>query len=153
MSANSAVALLRELRRRHVLLEARNDRLRVRAPRGAVADRDRDALRACKTEILQRLVREEELLGLSLDEFARANYSIELTVPWLDETIWFVSRLDHVQDLVNDGVHRGRIWTARELKDLASIPRLADRDLVALSRLKLAFGGEVLSVAAKVSSS
>ena len=65
-----------------------------------------------------------------------------------ESTIWFVPRVEHIEDLVNDGANRGRIWTARELKDLSSVPSLTEQDLVALSRLKLAFGGEVLSVAA-----
>ena len=148
MSTSLATTLLADLRKRHVLVFSQGDRLRLRAPRGVVTQSDQDALRSLKTALLERLERETRLLTLSVDEFARQDYSIELGVHWLEETIWFVPRLDHVQDLVNDGVHRGRIWTARELKDLSSIPRLTEKDLVALSRLKLAFGGEVLSVAA-----
>ena len=53
---------------------------------------------------------------------------------------------EHIKTLVEEGVHRGRIWTACELDDLASIPPLTEQDLVALSRLKLALGGEVVSV-------
>ncbi len=148
MNRNAAVALLRDLRRQHVHIEARDDRLRVRAPKGTVSDRDREALRTWKPDILERLGQEEHLLGLSLDEFAGQDYSIELAVPGLEETIWFVPRVNFINDLVRDGVCRGCIWTARELKDLSSIPSLTEQDLVALSRLKLAFGGEVLSVAA-----
>jgi hypothetical protein len=111
-----------------------------------VSDRDRETLRDLKPDIVERLRQEQHLLGLSLDQFAKQDASIELAVPWLSETIWFVPRVQHIEDLVNDGVHRGRVWTARELKDLSSIPRLTGKDLVALGRLKLAFGGEVLSV-------
>ena len=146
MNRNAAGALLRDLRCQHVRIEARDDRLRVRAPKGTVSDRDREALRTWKPDILERLGQEEHLLGLSLDEFAKQDYSIELAVPWLEETIWFVPRADFINDLVRDGVCRGCIWTARELKDLSSIPSLTEQDLVALSRLKLAFGGEVLAV-------
>ncbi len=148
MSRNAAVALLRDLRRQHVHIEARNDRLRVRAPKGTVSDRDREALRTWKPDILERLGQEEHLLGLSLDEFAGQGYSIELAVPWLEGTIWFVPRAEHIDDLVRDGVHRGRIWTVSELKDLLSATGLTEQDLISLGRLKLAFDGEVLSVAA-----
>ena len=146
MSRNSAVALLRDLRLHDVRIHVRDDRLRIRAPRDVVSDRDRETLRDLKPDILKRLRREQHLLELSLDEFAQQDYPIELAVPWLEETIWFVPSVEHIEDLVNDGVHRGRIWTARELKDLSSVPRLTEQDLVALSRLKLAFGGKILSV-------
>ena len=148
MSRNAAVALLRDLRRQHVHIEARDDRLRVRAPKGTVSDRDREALRTWKPDILERLGQEEHLLGLSLDEFAGQDYSVELAVPWLKETIWFVPRAEHIDDLVCDGVHRGRIWTVSELKDLLSVPGLTKQDMISLGRLKLVLGGEVLSVAA-----
>ena len=146
MSRNAAVALLRDLRRQHVHIEVRDDRLRVRAPKGTVSDRDREALRTSKPDILERLGQEEHLLGLSLDEFAGQDYSIELAVPWFEETIWFVPRAEHIDDLVRDSIHRGRIWTAGELRDLVSIPGLTEDDLVAVGRLKLAFDGDIRSV-------
>ncbi len=131
-----------------VRIDVVGDRLHVSAPRGVVSEQTRDALRAHKAELLTRLRLEARTLDLSLDDFAEQDHSIELAVPWLEETIWFVPRVEHIEDLVKGGVHRGRIWTARELKDLSSIPRLTEQDLVALSRLKLSFEGEVLSVAA-----
>ena len=146
MTAGISHTLLVELRRRDVRIDVVGDRLHVSAPRGAVSEQTRDALRAHKAELLTRLRREARLLGLSLDGFSAQDYSIELAVPWLEETIWFVPRVEHIEDLVTDGVHRGRIWTARELKDLSSVPCLAEQDLVALSRLKLTFDGEVLSI-------
>ena len=148
MSRNAAVALLRDLRRHQVHVEARDDRLRIRAPAGTVSDRDREALRTLKPDILEWLGQEERLLGLSLDEFAAQECSIELAVPWLEGTIWFVPRAVHIVDLVRDGVHRGRIWTVSELKDLLSATGLTEQDLISLGRLKLAFDGEVLSVVA-----
>ncbi len=148
MTAVNSHTLLVELRRRDIRIDLVGDRLHVSAPRGAVSKQTRDTLRAHKAELLTRLRLEARLLGLSLDDFAEQDYSIELAVPWLEETIWFVPRADFIDDLVRDGVCRGCIWTARELKDLSSIPSLTEQDLVALSRLKLAFDGEVLSVAA-----
>ncbi len=148
MTADNSHTLLVELRRRDIRIDLFGDRLHVSAPRGAVSEQTRDALRGHKAELLTRLRLEAQLFGLALDDFAEQDYSIELAVPWLEETIWFVPRADFINNLVRNGVRRGCIWTARELKDLSSIPSLSEQDLVALSRLKLAFGGEVLSVAA-----
>ena len=148
MTAGNSHTLLVDLRRRDIRIDVVGDRLHVSAPRGAVSQQTRDALRGHKAELLTRLKLEARLFELSLDDFAEQDYYIELAVPWLEETIWFVPRADFINDLVRDGVCRGCIWTARELKDLSSIPSLTEQDLVVLSRLKLAFGGEVLSVAA-----
>ena len=58
--------------------------------KGAVSARDRAALGTLKPEVLERLKLEARLLGLSLDEFAAQDHSIELAVPWMLNTIWFV---------------------------------------------------------------
>ena len=147
MSGDDAVALLADLRRRNVRVSSQGDRLQVRAPRGAVSERDRDALGTLKPEVLERLKIEARLLYLPLDEFAQQDYSIELAVPWLPDTIWFVPRVEHIDDLIHEGVHRGRIWTTQELRDLLSLSGLTERDLVSLSRFKIEFDGEVLVVA------
>jgi hypothetical protein len=152
MSRDAALALLADLRRRAVHLGCRGDRLRVRAQRGVVSERDRDALRRHKAELLERLELESRLLDLSLEDFGRQDYVIELAVPWLDETIWFVPRAEHVDGLVREGIHRGRIWTARELQDLSFTPNLTDQDRVVLSRLKVALDGEVVAATAGSSS-
>ncbi len=147
MTAGNSRTLLVELRRKDVRIDVVGDRLHVSAPRGTVSQQTRDALRGHKAELLTRLKLEARLLGLSLDNFAEQDYYIELAVPWLEETIWFVPRANFINDLVRDGVCRGCIWTARELKDLLSAPGLTEQDLISLGRLKLAFDGEVLSVA------
>ncbi len=149
MTAGNSHTLLVELRRRDIRIDVVGDQLHVSAPRGAVSEQTRDALRGHKAELLTRLRLEARLIGLSLDDFAEQDYSIELAVPWLEETIWFVPRAEHIDDLVRDGVHRGRIWTVSELKDLLSATGLTEQDLISLGRLKLAFDGEVLSVAAE----
>ena len=152
--SGAAVKLLSDLRARNVQVFVRDGRLQVRARRGSVGPADRETLRRMKGELLAHLDQQQRaVLNLSLDEFAAQDHSIELAVPWLEDTIWFVPRAEHIDNLISDGIHRGRIWTARELKDLSSIPSLTEQDLVALSRLKLAFGGEVLSVAADETSS
>ncbi len=153
MTAVNSDTFLVELRRRDVRIDVDGDRLHVSAPRGVVSEQTRDALRAHKAELLTRLRLEARLLGLSLDDFAEQDHSIELAVPWLEETIWFAPRAEHIRDLVGDGIHRGRIWTAGELQDLLSIRGMTQQELVGLSHLKLAFGGEVLSVTADEASS
>ncbi len=149
MSGTEAVQLLSNLRARNVQVFVRDGCLRVRARRGSVGPADRETLRRMKGELLAHLDQQQRaVLNLSLDEFAAQDHSIELAVPWLEETIWFVPRAEHIDNLISDGIHRGRIWTAAELQDLLSIGRMTQQELVGLSRLKLAFGGEVLSVAA-----
>jgi hypothetical protein len=103
-------------------------------------------LRSFKAELLERLRLEAQVVDLSLDDFARQSHSLELAVPWLVETIWWVPRAEHIDDLVRDGVHRGRIWTAAELRDLLAVPGLTEQDLVSLGRLKLDFDADIVSV-------
>lgn len=57
----TAAALLADLRRRGVELRAEGDRLRWRAPRGAVTPADLARLRAAKAELLRALAQDEEL--------------------------------------------------------------------------------------------
>ncbi len=149
MTAGNSHTLLVELRRKDVRIDVVGDRLRVSAPRGAVLKETRNALRAHKAELLTTLRIEARLLGLSLDDFAEQDYSIELAVPWLEETIWFVPDVEHIRELTQEGVNRGRIWTAGELADLWRIPNLTGTDIEPLARLKAAFGAEILTVRAE----
>ncbi len=148
MSSNATVALLERLRRRSVRVDLRGERLHVSAPPGAVTTSDRDELRNLKAELLQRLRLEAQVVDLSLDDFARQDHSLELAVPWLAETIWWVPRAEHIGGLVRDGVHRGRIWTAQELTDLTRLNDHAESraDIERITKLKLAFDATILSV-------
>ena len=74
-----------------------------------VSDLDRKALAACKPEVLERLTSESRLLSMSLDEFEQQDLSMEVTVPWLDKTLWFVPRRDHAARVCADGVAPGRV--------------------------------------------
>jgi hypothetical protein len=67
-------------------------------------------------------------------------------VPYLDQTLWFVPSNQFVAQLMNDGVTRGRIWTAGELQNLVSIPSIPRGDLQRIVRLKSAFGAQVVEV-------
>ena len=146
MNCESAVALLADLRKRHIDFRVVGDRLRVRAPRGMVSPETREALRAVKPKLIDRLKLEARFLDLSLDDSAHQDYGIEMAVPWFTETLWFVPRLEHVESLVGSGVHRGRIWTGRELEDFISLPGMTSEEVVNIARLKATFGGEILSL-------
>jgi len=87
-----------------------------------------------------------EMQGMSLSQFARERRAIEVRVPWLDVTLWWVPTPDHIDPLVKRGVHRGRIWTASELSDLLRIRRGCREVARTLAHIKLMFGAELVSV-------
>jgi hypothetical protein len=82
----------------------------------------------------------------TLSEFGRGHLGIELRVPYLEETLWFVPSNAFAAQLVSEGIGRGRIWTARELQDLASIPAIPRPDLERIVRLKTVFGADIVEV-------
>ena len=65
---------------------------------------------------------------------------------YLQETIWFVPTARLAAQLLEEGVQRGRIWTARDLRDLICIGRATANSLKSIARLKAAFGGEIIEV-------
>src|SRR5262245_56411986 len=95
-----AGALLDDLRSRGAELRADGNYLVVDAPRGVLTGDDRQALTMAKPLLLQRLALEARLLGMSLEEFEREGCPIEVKVPWLEATLWWVPRIEHVADLV-----------------------------------------------------
>jgi hypothetical protein len=86
------------------------------------------------------------ILDMSLTQFAAAGRAVEVRVPWLDETIWWVSGMEQLKTLLDRGVSRGRVLTAGELVDLAKVARTHPDDVVRLMRVKLAFGATLESV-------
>lgn len=86
------------------------------------------------------------LLGLPLSRFAQEGCPLEVRVPWLDVTLWFVPTAADAEALAQEGVSRGRIWTARELTDLLAIPGLAKEDAKTIACTKLEFNGTVVEV-------
>jgi hypothetical protein len=76
----NASALLEDLRRRDVTLEAEGDRLHVDAPAGAITDELRAALVENKGRLLELLARE----GRSLEEASRRG----LAIRWSEYPIW-----------------------------------------------------------------
>ncbi len=87
-----------------------------------------------------------DLQDQTRSEFSRGHLGIELKVPYVDETLWFVPNIEFAAQLVSEGIGRGRIWTAGELQDLASISPVARPDLERLVRVKAAFGADVVEV-------
>ena len=87
------------------------------------------------------------LLSMPLPRFAQEGCLLEVRVPWLEVTLWFVPGQADAEALLRDGVaHRGQIWTARELEDLLSVPGLTPEHAQTLAFAKLEFSGTVVEV-------
>src|SRR5438093_3200445 len=108
MSAGAPPSLLSVLRKCGVSLAARGDRVVVDAPSDMATPELREAVATAKPEILQQLRAEEEILAMPLSQFAQSDAAIEVAVPWLSDTLWFVAAVPVVQALVRHGVARGR---------------------------------------------
>ena len=143
---NAVGPLLRDLRVRGVRLSADGTRLRVQAPAQVISEDERRSLADVKPLVLATLAREAKLLTLTVSEFGRQDLGVEVAVPWLEETVWLVPRVDQADRLVRSGVKRGRIWTATELADLFSIDGVSPDDIARIGRLKAMFGAEVCEV-------
>jgi hypothetical protein len=87
-----------------------------------------------------------EILDMSISRFAQAGRAVEVRVPWLDDTLWWVSGLEQVKRLLDRGVSRGRILTAGELANLGKVTGTHLNDAIRLVRMKAAFGATLLSV-------
>ncbi len=85
-------------------------------------------------------------LDMSLDEFRAQGALMEVRVRWLPVTLWFVPSEADSEALAQEGVSRGRIWTARELMDLLAIPGPTSEHARTVAFAKLTFGGEVVEV-------
>lgn len=143
-----ASTLVADLRRRGAELRVAGDRLQVVARPGVVNEQDRAALSAAKPQVLQHLTLESRLLGMSLEEFEQAGWAMELRVPWLDVTLWWVPRAEHVAELVRAGIARGRVYTAQDLTNLTRLTENAEgrADIERIAKLKLAFDATILSI-------
>jgi hypothetical protein len=86
------------------------------------------------------------LLGMPLDQYARMGAPLEVRVPWLDVTLWFVPAGADADRLGGEGVGRGRIWTAAELSQLMALSGLTPAVVETLARAKLAVDGDIVEV-------
>src|ERR1700730_13548349 len=92
------------------------------------------------------LVAVGRLLTMPLDIFAREDQLLEVGVPWLPVTLWFVPSEADGERLVRQGIGRGRIWTARELDDLVSCAGLGPDQVKVVALAKIEFDGTVVDV-------
>ena len=86
------------------------------------------------------------LLGMPLDVFESKSSILKIRVPFLVVTLFFVSTSNEVKTLSKEGISRGRIWTARELIDLLSIPMLTQDNLTSVARAKVIFDGDLAEI-------
>lgn len=87
-----------------------------------------------------------QLMGMPLDLFAREGQLLEVRVPYLAQTLWFVPGESDAEGLTQEGISRGRIWTARELADLLSCAGLGPNHVKAVALAKIELGGDVVEV-------
>jgi hypothetical protein len=89
-----------------------------------------------------------EILAMPLDRFEREGQCLEVRVPWLDVTLWFVPEERDATAIARTGASRGRVWTASELARLMTLPSRTPVIVGAITRAKLAVDGDVIEVRA-----
>jgi hypothetical protein len=150
---------LGELTTRGIRLSINGDRLRIKAPTGAVTPELRERLAAAKIELIAKLRAEapapeaplephpslDGMLSMPLAAFGRRHLALRVKLPDGSEC-WFVSGADEVAVLRGEGVDRGLIWTARELADVLGAG-WARETIGRLIAVKREFGGVVEPVA------
>jgi hypothetical protein len=82
------------------------------------------------------------LIAMPLDVFARNGQWLEVRVPWVKVTLWFVPEERDAETLGGEGVHRGRVWTARELIGVMAITGRSEA-LPSITLAKLTFDGDI----------
>ena len=87
-----------------------------------------------------------ELLTMPLDQFMREGQLLEVRVPWLEVTLWFVPEERDAAALERSGTRRGRVWTATELIRLMAMPDRTQEVVEMITRAKLAVHGDLVEV-------
>lgn len=146
MSGMSVGELLSELSSRGATLRCFESKAVVQAPVGTLDADFKCQLRANRREIQEYFQRYRWILEMPLSEFERANSMLEVAVPGLQETLWFVPSLRHAEQLRREGIRRGRVWTAAELQDLLAAPGLTHQTALSVARAKLAFSGTAVGI-------
>jgi len=85
-------------------------------------------------------------LGMSFEEFRARGALLEVQVPWLDTTLWFVPIDDDARLLMAEGVRRGRIWTSGELMQLLTMADRTQKLVSTITYTKLAMDADVVAV-------
>ncbi len=144
---------LQQVRERGIRLETKAGKIIYRARRGAMTHELRAVIISHRDEIIELLRPATtgldpgalgHLLSMPLDVFARDGQLLEVRVPGVEVTLWFVPREADAEHLVREGVSRGRVWTALELMELLSRGNLQPEHLTAVALAKVEFGGDVL---------
>ncbi|MCI0408343.1 MAG: hypothetical protein L0191_07235, partial [Acidobacteria bacterium] len=99
-----------------------------------------------KPELLACLQKAEYVLSLPLSQFEREGCPLEIQVPGISQSLFFVPTERDAQDLVAEGIRRGRIWTASELAGLCTEPRPTHDEVVSIARAKLMFSATIVDV-------
>jgi hypothetical protein len=86
------------------------------------------------------------VLDMRLSDFQHSGRPVAVQTPWYPERLWFVPADADAAVLMSEGVTRGRIWTARELMDLLSVPGITKDQAKTVALAKLKFGGDVVSL-------
>lgn len=87
-----------------------------------------------------------QLVAMPIDQYARKGAPLEVQVPWLSETVWFVADDRQAEVLALEGVSRGRVWTARELIELMALPDRTREVVQGLALAKRAVDGDIVEV-------
>ena len=149
----TAAELVADIERRGVRLTPHPDGgALVAEPKGALTPTERAELINRKPEVLALLRnrRHAELIA----EAARwplwkLPAPVEVFVPWAPVTIFIVPGPGLARQLEEDGIGRGRIWTASEVLDLllTNVPR---DDARSIAEAKFMFAGTLKGTQAKV---
>jgi hypothetical protein len=83
---------------------------------------------------------------MSLSRFESDGPQLEVRVPWLPVTLWMVPSERDVAAFIDEGVTRGRIWTASELATLLSLGDQTPHAVKAIALAKLQMDGEITEV-------
>lgn len=82
------------------------------------------------------------LVAMPLDRYAHEGVPLEIQVPWLGQTLWFVPDERQADTIMGEGVRRGRIWTADELMHVLLVA--TREDIQTISIAKLTMDGDVI---------
>jgi hypothetical protein len=86
---------------------------------------------------------------MPLSRFAREGQCLEVRVPWLEVTLWFVPEERDAAGIERTGASRGRVWTASELMALMALPDRTPAIVETITHSKLALDGDIVEVRAR----
>lgn len=131
-----------------VVRDATGPRLRAPADLRPLVEEHRAELRRLLTSETSASAGRYEaaptLTAALLEDFARHGSITEVRVPGIGPTLFFVPALADVVRLMAEGISRGRVWTAGELADMATVTTRPRETWAAVMLAKLALDGDVI---------